>query len=103
MAERQADNKCPPPLFSRDTTPPPIRSQRRGSGGAAGAILAGRAEAAGARNVPPLLELLVNLSCADPHAVAAWLTNGVNDWSPGGALAGLEAELMNRDEKVGCR
>lgn len=76
--------------------------QRRGPGSAAGAVLAGRAEAAGARNVPPLLELLVNLSCADPCAVAAWLTSGVYcGWSPGSALAGLEAELNNRDEKVG--
>lgn len=75
---------------------------RRGPGGAAGTVFAGRAEAAGARNIPPLLELLVNISRADPHAVTVWLTNGVYcDWSPGSALAGLEAELNNRDEKVG--
>lgn len=65
--------------------------------------MAGRAEVAGARNVPPLLELLVNLSCADAHAIATWLTSGANGWSPGSALAGLEAELNNRDEKVGRR
>lgn len=68
---------------------------------AVAAILAGRAEAAGARSVPPLLELLVNLSCADPRAIAVWLTDdGASDWSPSGPLAGLEAELNNRDEKV---
>ena len=65
--------------------------------------MAGRVEEAGARNIPPLLELLVNLSCADPRAVAAWLTHGVHDWSPGSVLAGLEAELNNRDEKVPTR
>lgn len=63
-------------------------------------MLAGRVDPAGARNVPPVLELLVNLSCADPHVIAGWLTNGSADWSPGSALAGLEAELNNRDEKV---
>lgn len=86
----------PPTATSTNT-----RRELRGPGIAAGAVLAGRAQAAGARNVPPLLELLANLSCADPHAVAAWLTNGaVYDWSPGSALAGLRAELNNRDEKV---
>ena len=75
-------------------------SELSGSTRAAGAVLAGRADVAGARNVPPVLELLVNLSCADPHAIAGWLTAGFAGWSPGSALAGLESELNNRDEKV---
>lgn len=94
------------PAFLRPSTlrPPERRHAHSGLSGpstrAAGAVLAGRTDAAGARNVPPVLELLVNLSCADPHAIAGWLTNGSADWSPGSALAGLEAELNNRDEKV---
>eukprot|EP00752_Nemacystus_decipiens_P006234 g5624.t1 len=75
-------------------------TRHRGPRGAAPASLAGRAEAAGARNIPPLLELLANLSCADQGTVASWLTSGVYDWAPGNALAGLEAELSNRDEKA---
>lgn len=55
-------------------------------------------------SVLPLLELLVNLSCADPHAIYNWLASCFPDaGSPGGALKGLEMELSSRDEKVWFR
>lgn len=52
----------------------------------------------------PVLELLVNLSCADPHAIYNWLAScSPDDGSPGGALKGLEIELNSRVEKVRFR
>ena len=53
-----------------------------------------------ARTTPPVLELLLNLSRANPTAITAWLTSCAPDWSTWGAFKGLEVELNNRDEKV---
>lgn len=61
----------------------------------------GRVETRHARDIYPLLELLANLSSTDPTTIGAWLTNCAPEWSPWGALKGLELELNNRDEKVG--
>ncbi|CAM9578558.1 unnamed protein product [Ectocarpus fasciculatus] len=69
--------------------------------GTAGPVAAGPAEGSMANSVFPLLELLVNLSCADPHAIYNWLAScSPDDGSPGGALKGLEMELSSRDEKA---
>lgn len=49
---------------------------------------------------PLVLELLLNLSRANPTAITVWLTGCAPDWSAWGALKGLEVQLNNRDEKV---
>ncbi|CAM9893220.1 unnamed protein product, partial [Ectocarpus sp. 4 AP-2014] len=69
--------------------------------GTVGAVAAGPVEASTANSAFPVLELLVNMSCADPHAICNWLASYSSDnGSPSGALKGLEIELNSRVEKV---
>lgn len=48
----------------------------------------------------PLLELLFNLSSEDPTAITLWLVGSAPNWSPWGALRGLELSMNHRDEQV---
>ncbi|CAN0556395.1 unnamed protein product, partial [Ectocarpus sp. 12 AP-2014] len=69
--------------------------------GTVGTVAVGPVEASMVNSAFPVLELLVNLSCADPHAIYNWLAScSPDDASPGGALKGLEIALNSRVEKV---
>ncbi|CAM9977405.1 unnamed protein product [Ectocarpus sp. 6 AP-2014] len=64
-------------------------------------VAAGPVDSSMASSAFPVLELLVNLSCADPHAIYNWLAScSPDDGSPGGALKGLKIELNSRVEKA---